>query len=492
MDPKYTFHAQGKSTALINRALEWLDAMNLEELHGNGYSRDTQSYAYVFQYPPTVALKEIGYEQLLDTIAHEKINDNKTNALGLYLHIPYCTGTCSYCYFTRYSGNASPIGVNEYLKLLIDDIEISKSSLYLENSVVTSIAFGGGTPTYMDGKDTTKLMSYIYSNFKCKNELEVSFEASPETITQDRNYLLSVLMGLGVNRLSIGIQSFNDSQLKLLNRRHDSKMAENAVVEARKAGFSNINLDLMYGLPGQSLLNWEQTLFKTTEVNPQSISLYRLRIHPEGKLANIKKQDFLDEYLFSLMYMMAVVHFTNNGYLQISSHVFVQSVDHIQKHVTEKQGINNCSLLGIGVSSYSYIRKCFFWKKFSMQDYREQIQNGKFPSSIGILLSDEEEKRKVMVLGLQEYKGVNREKYKEKFNEYPEVLFGEILKKLLDLKMIANENNHYCLTLRGYLFSDEICTDFYSKTVKDAIIATGVHRYGMNYIGKDYKKDQTD
>jgi oxygen-independent coproporphyrinogen-3 oxidase len=127
-----------------------------------------------------------------------------------------------------------------------------------------------------------------------------------------------------------------------------------------------------------------------------------------------------------------------------------------------------------------------------MQDYREQIQNGKFPSSIGILLSDEEEKRKVMVLGLQEYKGVNREKYKEKFNEYPEVLFGEILKKLLDLKMIANENNHYCLTLRGYLFSDEICTDFYSKTVKDAIIATGVHRYGMNYIGKDYKKDQTD
>ncbi len=471
------------NTALIQKSIKMLNSFDLETLESNGFYRDAKTYSYVFQYPPSTSLSVLSEDQIVSSVPENALK----RKLGLYVHIPYCTGSCTYCYFAQFSKSVAPIEISEYLSLVKDEIDLTIQQFLLKESEVTSVAFGGGTPTCMSIKDTKSIMSWIYSKFKHQPDVEVSFEASPETITGENSGYLFELLLLNVNRISIGIQSFEDKLLKSLKRRHNSEIAINAMTGARQAGFSNINIDLMYGLPAQTLLDWEATLCKTTDLAPESISLYRLRIHPDSQLANIKKNEYPDEEMILVMYMMGVFHFTNFGYIQASSHLFVLNEKFIQKHVTEKQGINDHELLGVGLSAYSYMNKYFYWNHFSMADYKKSIESEKKPVAIGIKLSEEEQQRKTMVLGMHEYGGVSRHHFKNRFGIFPEDLYKNELDRLIALDLMDISEDKISLMPKGLLFADEICTEFYSSEVKKKIAQKGAHRYGINYVGKDYE-----
>ena len=180
-------------------------------------------------------------------------NNTQNDQLSLYIHIPFCQTKCPYCDFNTYSGIEHLIP--NYVNALNE--EINNWSKILQNTTIKTIFFGGGTPSYLQTQYISSTLETIRSRFNVKSNAEVTMECNPNDITEEK---LKQLPELGINRLSIGVQSLNDSLLEVLGRRHSGLEAINSYNTARRAGFSNISLDLMYGLPRQTIHHWEETL----------------------------------------------------------------------------------------------------------------------------------------------------------------------------------------------------------------------------------------
>lgn len=471
-----------KTTALMERAASILDKLPMDTLRENGFYKNTFEYSYVFQYPPPTTLDSIEAEKIWSRTP-PAIQMTKCRKIGLYIHIPYCTGTCTYCYFSRHSQYEAPVSESEYIELLKRELGLILANPHMEHNLITTIAFGGGTPTCFSNKQISDIFSFVRSSLNVENNIEISFESSPETISGKHKSKLETLLSLGVNRLSIGIQSFQDDLLSSLHRRHNAHMGKTAILEARESGFENINIDIIYGLPKQTLIHWENTLNIVTRLRPESISVYRLRVHPKGYLAQFNNKEFPDDMVNMLMYIMAVECFREAGYLQVASHNFVLAEAFIQKHVIEKQGIEEFELLGLGVSAYSYMNHNYYWNNCSILAYRDLVQAEQLPVWIGQELSIEEQMRKAMILGMHEYQGLNIPAFEKRFKRSPYELFGDTIKVLVDLELLSINGDSINPTYTGLIFADEICPYFYSKEVQKLIRSKGSHRYGISYIG---------
>ena len=471
-----------KTSALMEGAASILDKLPMDNLRENGFYKNALEYSYVFQYPPPATLDSIEAEKIW-YCTPPAIQTTKCRKIGLYIHIPYCTGTCTYCYFSRYSQYEAPVPESEYIELLKQELRLILANPHMEHNSITTIAFGGGTPTCFSDKQISDIFSFVRSSLNIEDNIEISFESSPETISGKHKSKLENLLSLGVNRLSIGIQSFQDDLLSSLHRRHNAHVGEVAILEAKESGFKNINIDIIYGLPKQTLTHWEHTLNTVARLRPESISVYRLRVHPKGYLAQFNNKEFPDDRTSMLMYIMAVECFREAGYLQVASHNFVLAGAFIQKHVTEKQGVEDFELLGLGVSAYSYMNHNYYWNNCSILAYRDQIQAEQLPVWIGRELSIEEQMRKAMVLGMHEYKGINIPAFEKRFKRSPYELFGDAIKRLVDLGLLSVSSESISPTYTGLIFADEICPYFYSKEVQKLIYSKGLHRYGISYIG---------
>lgn len=470
-----------KTTPLVEKAGIILESIPLDTLSLHGFIKDKFEYSYVFQYPPPISLVPFKETDIFEYRVNEPYQS--LSKMGLYVHIPYCTGTCSFCYFSRYSQNNAPISIKEYINLIKNEINIYTSSRYkISKNIITSIAFGGGTPTCLNKDQLRDLTSYLNNSFNISDEVEFSVESSPETIGYQVDKL-DLLLKLKVNRLSIGVQSFEDDLLQSCRRRHNSALAKNAVINAHMVGFKNVNIDLIYGLPNQTLKHWEHTLNVVADINPESVSIYRLRVHPTYRLNNDKYPKEINNLM---MYVMAVEYFKSMGYLQVASHNFVRSKKYIQKHVSEKQGIEEFELLGIGLSAYSYINSCHYWNYCSFKSYCNSLRINQLPIWIGSYLSLEERQRKAMVLGMHEYRGVKINEFKKGFKKVPSEIYKSVIEKLVKLDLLSINNIYIEPTYTGMIFADEICTQFYSKNVIKRIQRkNNANRYGVSYIGLD-------
>jgi oxygen-independent coproporphyrinogen-3 oxidase len=469
-------------TRLMQDAAARLDELPLSRLRSHGFFKDPIGYSYVYQYPPPAILEPLLPEAVWRGAADSSIADS-VRTTGLYVHIPFCTGTCAYCYFARYAKQDSPISIDAYVALLRKEVALIAAQPNTAGARITTLALGGGTPTCLSEAQLIGLFSCLQQCFDLGETAEISVEASPETIIGDKTSVLHVLRQYNVNRLSIGVESFDDVLLKQLGRRHDSSMAESAVLASRAAGFTNINLDLMYGLPGQTITQWEHTLSSAIRLRPQSLSVYRLRIHPRGALAKTVIPACPDEQATTLMYIMAVESCRNSGYLHAASHTFVLSEQYIQQHVTEKQGLKEHELVGIGQSAYSFVNRHSYWNECSLELYAQQIRAGRLPVWRGERLTVDEVMRKAIVLGLHEYPGINISSFQSRFHCSPLQIFGPALRPLLDLGLVIINNGHISLTYTGLLFADEICPHFYSELVRQRIRAKGLHSHGMGFMG---------
>ncbi|MDD5402752.1 MAG: coproporphyrinogen-III oxidase family protein, partial [Dehalococcoidales bacterium] len=193
-----------------------------------------------------------------------------TASVSLYIHIPFCRKRCSYCSFVSYAGRLGDIA--KYMQAV--KYEISQR---IDGRQLKSVYFGGGTPSLAPVRYIKSLMESISRYFPKSGKTEVSLEANPCTID---NTCLKDLLNAGINRLSIGLQSLDDGELSTLGRLHNSQQALEAVKHARSAGFDNINLDLIYGIPGQTVSSWEQTLREAVNLSPEHLSLYGLSLEP--------------------------------------------------------------------------------------------------------------------------------------------------------------------------------------------------------------------
>jgi oxygen-independent coproporphyrinogen-3 oxidase len=276
------------------------------------------------------------------------VENEVLHPLSLYVHIPFCQTKCPYCDFNTYSSIESMMPA--YVGALCQ--EITRWGKSLNTPGISSIFFGGGTPSYLPTRDLKILMKAIEHSFQLQSGAEITLEANPGDITRDR---ARAMLHMGFNRMSIGVQSFDDQELSLLGRRHSSVDASNALDQARQAGFSNVNLDLMFGLPYQSLTSWEHTLERATELGPEHFSMYALTLESGTPMEIHVKSGRLqdpDPDLGAEMYLLAQSHMKNAGYIQYE-------ISNWAKHGLESRHNlvywKNHSYLGVGPGAHSYL-----------------------------------------------------------------------------------------------------------------------------------------
>ncbi|OPZ01732.1 MAG: Oxygen-independent coproporphyrinogen-III oxidase 1 [Bacteroidetes bacterium ADurb.BinA395] len=366
---------------------------------------------------------------------------------GIYIHIPFCIQRCSYCnFFSVVSINL----VNEVINAIIKELSIRKD--YLKNEPVQTIYFGGGTPSLLTIQQIEKLLNTIYTNFSVEKNAEITFEANPDDLT--KNYLFD-LKKVGINRLSIGIQSFDDDKLKILNRRHNATQAHEAVREAQKAGFSNISIDLIYGLPFQSLDEWETDLDKAFSLSIQHLSAYGLTFEEKTLLSKQKEKKIIepaDEELMIEMYELLLEESSKKGFdaYEISN---FSLPGFYSRHNSSYW--NQTPYLGVGPSAHSYNGISRQWNVAAIQKYTEGIlKNSSFYEQE--ILSLEDRYNEYVLLGLRTKNGINIDALEQNFGTELKDFCLENIKTFIDNEKAYRCGSFLRLNTKGKLISDTI------------------------------------
>jgi len=364
---------------------------------------------------------------------------------GIYIHIPFCKRRCSYCDFFSSTGIR---GKERYINALCDELQIRKD--YLNGEPVETIYFGGGTPSVLSFFDFEKIFYTLYSVFGENENREVTLEANPDDLTID--YLPTIRL-FPFNRISLGIQSFNDRELELLNRRHDAQSAIRAVDLLQQAKYNNISIDLMYGLPGQGMKTWEKTLRQAIDLQVQHISAYHLTYEEGTPLHKRMKAGSLtpvEEDMSNRMFEVLIDMLTAAGFEHYEISNFART-GFQSRHNTSYW--NGTHYLGVGASAHSFNGSSRQWNyKTLTPDY--------WISGCEIEILDGKTKYNDFVITrLRTMKGMD-------LNELTS-LFGERLKtdclrqaqKHIANGLLKSEDNCLRLTRKGVFVSDGIMSD---------------------------------
>lgn len=380
-------------------------------------------------------------------------------SLSLYLHIPFCVKKCHYCDFLSAPGSEEI--KEQYVKALIQ--EITQKADNYKNFYVDTIFFGGGTPSILSLHLMAAILKALRESFRILPEAEISIEVNPGTADEDK------LMGyrqLGINRLSIGLQSANDVELKAIGRIHTYLEFQKVYEQARKVGFSNINVDLMSALPGQTLRSYQDTIHKILQLQPEHISAYSLIIEEGTPFWEIYGKGVEEGNALSAlvrlpeentereMYRLTKKLLEQAGYVRYEISNYAKPGFECRHNTGYWQRHN---YLGLGLGSSSLIENCR-WKNetalrsyLKMQDTRTEIE----------VLSKEEQMEEFMFLGLRLTKGVSKRTFTELFGMQIEAVYGEILQKLTKEKLLVQSESDYVrLTERGIDISNTVMAEF--------------------------------
>ena len=374
--------------------------------------------------------------------------------LGIYIHIPFCKQKCFYCDFCSFANKNEM--QERYVEAVINEI---KNITHKEKYTVTTIYFGGGTPSILYPEYIKNILQEIESSFEILDDAEITIEINPGTVNEEK---LKKYKEYGINRLSIGLQSANDKILKKIGRIHDYKQFEETFFYARKCGFKNINVDLMIGLPTQTIEDVKQTLEKIIQKNPEHISVYSLIIE-EGtiieKLINENKLQLPDEETERIMYWTVVNELKENGYNQYEISNFSKKT-HESKHNT------NCwkqkQYIGLGTSAHSYLNKKRYSNTNNIEEYIKNIQENNISKNITIHEEQTEEStmNEYMLLGLRMVQGININEFKQKFKTDPTIKYKKILEKLQKENLIQITKTSIKLTKQGIDFGNIVWEEF--------------------------------
>jgi oxygen-independent coproporphyrinogen-3 oxidase len=374
--------------------------------------------------------------------------------LGLYIHIPFCYSKCPYCGFYSLA-NTDNIEKGNYVDAIKREAGIY-SKEYPE-ILIESIYVGGGTPTTLNGHIISEIIQTCYQNFRIKKKIEITIESNPATFD---NKKAEEIIGAGVNRLSIGAQSFDNRLLKKIGRIHDKQEIIKSYSIARSTGFRNINIDLMFGIPDQKIKQFKKTLEEVVKLHPEHISLYGLTIE-EGTLF----QKFASEGMLSIpsddtaynMYQEAIRFLSYWGYEQYEiSNFCLPGKRCLHNQIYWK----NRQYLGIGASSTSYIKKNRFKNISDLQQYINLLKNNILPIESKEILPEEEEMSETIILYLRMMEGIDKKDFLARFGTSLETAFGKQLKILKKQGLLQENESHYFLTRKGIVLSNQVFLEF--------------------------------
>lgn len=312
---------------------------------------------------------------------------------GIYVHIPFCKSRCIYC------GFFSTTSLNErgrYVDALCDELLSRKD--FLRGEAVETIYFGGGTPSQLAVADVEKVLQHIYNIYNVYGEAEITLEGNPDDLSPD---YLKALHAMGINRLSMGVQTFSDIRLKFLNRRHSSMQAISAVENAQRAGFANISIDLMFGFPSQTMDEWEQDVRQALSLGVQHLSAYSLMYEEGTKLGHMLdagEVEEIDDELSLLMYEHLIDATASAGFEHYEISNFALPGMHSRHNSSYWHGI---PYLGVGAGAHSYDGKDRCFNPNSLNDYLR----GSFP--VFEHLTERERYDEFVFTGLRTSSGIN-------------------------------------------------------------------------------------
>jgi len=369
---------------------------------------------------------------------------------GIYLHIPFCAHKCAYCDFFSLT---NPKYKDDFVQSILKEIYLQKH--YLGSERVQTIYFGGGTPSLFSIEQLGKILNALYENFSMEKNVELTLEANPENLSIT---FLKALKKLGFNRLSIGIQSFDDDDLVLIRRTHQSQTAIQSVYDAKNQGFENISVDLMYGLPNLTLKKWQQNLNQMFQLEVQHISAYHLTIEPKTlfkKWYDQNKIQLPDEQISLEQFQLLVEKTAANGFLHYEISNFAKD-GFISLHNTNYwMGVK---YLGLGPSAHSYNLTSRQWNISNLHVYLDEISKGKVPYEKEILTL-KEKYNDFIITSFRTMWGLNLEKLVLNFGPSYKKYFLKKIKKYLDKNFCIQNNDQIKLSEKGMFISDHIMAD---------------------------------
>ena len=357
---------------------------------------------------------------------------------NVYIHIPFCKSKCKYCSFVSFCAlNLKP----QYLEALKKEITHS-----YKQEELNTLYFGGGTPSLLTPDEFSQIINF----FKINSSTEITAELNPETISKD---YLEQLKQTKINRLSFGCQTFNDTILKDIGRHHCAKDVENAVDMAQNAGFKNIGLDFIYGLPNQTTEMFAKDLEKATSLNIQHISLYGLKIEQGCYFYKNRPENLPDEDIQADMYLKAIEILKQHKFNHYEiSNFAIQGFE--SRHNLNYWDNNN--YYGFGVASHGYENGTRY---FNTSNIKEYINNPLVHKS-SHKLSEQEKLEEEIFLGFRKSSGINIEKINRKFNIDFLKKYATTLNKYLSYKYLKETNTGFTLTKEGILISNVILSEF--------------------------------
>ena len=370
---------------------------------------------------------------------------------GIYIHIPFCKQACHYCDF-HFSTSLKK--KDELIQSLLKEFTLRKFEL--NNQLVETIYFGGGTPSLLTNQEIQLLLDSIYLNYNVASEVEITLEANPDDLSKNRIFELS---SSPINRLSIGIQSFFDEDLKLMNRAHNANEAKQCLEEASKH-FENITIDLIYGIPGLTNEKWIENMKTTLLFNIPHISSYALTVEPKTALANfIKKGQIqnLDDEIAEKQFHMLIEKLESEGFVHYELSNFGKP-EFFSKHNTSYW--EGKPYLGIGPSAHSFNGSQRSWNVRNNSTYIKSINNDVLPTEVETLTMTDKYNEYVMT-GLRTIWGVSLNKVEQYFGVNFKNYFLEQSQKYFDQQLLYLDGDKVVVTKKGKFLSDTITSDVF-------------------------------
>ena len=374
--------------------------------------------------------------------------------LGIYVHIPFCKSKCYYCDFLSYSSKED--NYKAYIDALINEMEAHRIKAD-KDLAITTIFIGGGTPSVLPPILLEKLLVSINENFNIGDKAEYTIEANPGTLTDEK---LKIMKKYGVNRISIGGQTYDEGLLKTIGRCHQGQDITNSFLLARRYGFNNINLDLMFALPGQSLDQLKETLDKVVKLSPEHISAYSLIVEegtPFGELEEKGQLSLPSEDEERAMYYLIEDYLKENGYSKYEVSNFSK------EGKFSRHNINNwktCEYIGLGLAAHSYYKGYRYSNTCNMDQYIENSRNlqdiQEDRQHVGLKAQMEE----FMFLGLRLTEGIDIREFEKRFKKSIYSIYGAQIKNHLKNNLLAKGNGRIWLTDYGQDVSNMVLCSF--------------------------------
>jgi oxygen-independent coproporphyrinogen III oxidase len=374
---------------------------------------------------------------------------------GLYFHIPFCDHKCIYCDFYSLPslGNERDdhVRVGRFLGFLNREIDLRGSEF--SGRAIDTIFFGGGTPSLLPAADVERLLGHIRAHAAVSDNAEVTLESNPGTVDEGT---LRAFREAGVNRLSVGVQSFYDEDLRFLTRIHSGAQAQRTIESARLSGFVNINIDLMFGLPNQTTERWKLTLQKAVSLRPTHLSCYSLTVEPHTVLgAMVASREVvpvspeLDADLFELTSKVLADH----GYEQYEVSNFALPGFRCRHNLTYW---GHHEYLGFGPSAHSFLGARRWWNVRSLAAYEGALEGGRLPVEGEESLRAEELMVEEIFLGLRST-GIDLDGFRQRHKAHIPRSFRDGIEELVRKDLALTDGHRVWLTTKGYMICDELC-----------------------------------